>query len=200
MIRKNFLLTVGCSVLMLAVPVIGAAQMGSPPPGVGSHEGVSPTWDKILTADDGDPITGCDSSRFKCVLNNEAVLDLETGLVWDKSPSTQTSTWFIAIQNCSSLKIGGRLGWSLPMVEQLVSLVDRSNDDPAPPTGHPFLNVQSGSYWTATTRADIPTRARFANFDVGGLGTAVKTDSTPNHSWCVRGGQTFDGNTHTTHH
>ena len=196
MIRQNFLLTVGCLVLMLAVPVIGAAQRGGPPPGVGSHEGVLPTWDKILTADDGDPNTGCDSSRFKCVMNDEAVLDLETGLVWEQSPSTGTSTWFLAIQNCNSSIVGGRRGWSLPMLEQLVSLIDPVNTggNPDLPLGHPFLNVQSGSYWTATTRADDSTRARVANFDAGGQGPpALKTSSTPNHSWCVRGGQVFDG-------
>ena len=39
---------------------------------------------------------------------------------------------------------GNRKGWRLPTVEELASLVYL-------PSGHPFINVQSGAYWSSTT-------------------------------------------------
>ena len=55
---------------------------------------------------------------------------------------------------------GGRLGWELPMRNQLASLVDPSNLDLSLPTGHPFQNVQSAGYWSATSTRGVCAVAR----------------------------------------
>ena len=63
-----------------------------------------------------------------------------------------------------------RRGWRLPSVHELASLVDPTNPggDPDLPAGHPFSNVQSSRYWSATTNADNPTNAWFVGFFISG--------------------------------
>jgi hypothetical protein len=65
---------------------------------------------------------------------------------------------FSAQSHCNTLKTGGRLGWRLPTLQELASLVDPSVPFPGPtrPAGHPFSNVQSGNYWSATANAHSP--------------------------------------------
>jgi|SRR5688572_10764866 hypothetical protein len=148
-----------------------------------------PSWDQQLPA----------STRF-IVLSNwkdadfpsggAAVLDRETGLVWQRS-STLHSNWSDAQSNCNGNKTGGRMGWRLPTLQELASLVDRAQSNPTLPSGHPFQNVQSSFYWSATTNAALG--AGFAwgvSFDVGGVN--VLTKSVQNFVWCVRGGQGVD--------
>ena len=77
------------------------------------------------------------------------------------------------------------------MREQLATLVDTSNSDPALPTGHPFLNVQSESYWAATTDANASISAFIVNFS-GGLASFADKD-VDRRAWCARGGQVYDG-------
>jgi hypothetical protein len=163
--------------------------------------GVTQNWDKKLDSTNGDTTggrEGCDSDRFTCLFGDTLVRDNETGLVWDRDPDTGTGVWTSAISGCAQREVGGRKGWSLPMREQLASLVDNDNSDPALPTDHPFLNVQSAFYWSASTTAGNPSVAWFVHFDSG----SVTNDSKDifQHAWCVRGGQSFDGNTHTTLH
>jgi len=172
--------------------------------------GVTQNWDKKLLADDGPP---CNSSRFTCIFPNDthpdgaAVRDNETGLVWERSPNNTIRNWNSAISHCAQRSVGGRKGWSLPMVEQLASLLDSSNSEspPALPTGHPFMTVPGfATYWSATTSSSDPVIAWtlvinnfFGNADVSAQN---KQRSVEEYAWCVRGGQTFDGNTHNTLH
>lgn len=105
----------------------------------------APTWHQILPA----------AQRFVLVMNNnEAVLDKETGLVWEKSPTSNTSAWTAAISYCRGKAVGSRKGWRLPTVEELASLVDTAMSNPALPSGHPFINAQAVGYWSVTTGSD----------------------------------------------
>ena len=64
--------------------------------------------------------------RFRVLseFNNEAVLDRETGLVWERTPSTQAVQWPNARLLCAQKGVGGRGGWRLPAFDELSSLVD----------------------------------------------------------------------------
>jgi hypothetical protein len=105
--------------------------------------------------------------------------------VWEKAPQTATATWTSARLTCTGKTTGGRKGWRLPSVHELASLLDPSVAATLPP-GHPFLNVQSSGYWSASTVADFPADAWSVLFFNGSVNTGVKTDSA--RVWCVRGG------------
>lgn len=127
--------------------------------------------------------------RFKVLkkFNGEAVLDRETRLVWERSPSTSTATWSTARHECAKKEVGGRLGWRLPSFNELASLVDRSKASPSLPEGHPFLNVSPVSlYWTTTFDVIMGTGVVTVKFLDGTVGMVANTE-TNNLVWCVRG-------------
>lgn len=84
--------------------------------------------------------------------NSEAVLDQDTGLLWERSPSTARTDWKAARSSCLNKAIGGRRGWRLPSIVELTSLLDPSVQDSEAmlPAGHPFLNNPAGFYWSAS--------------------------------------------------
>jgi hypothetical protein len=143
-----------------------------------------PSWSQTLSA----------YSRFVVLINMnyEAVLDKETGLVWEKSPSTSTFTWYDAQSHCNGLTTGGRLGWRLPTLQELASLVDPTHVNPPLPIGHPFSSVQTEFYWSATTVDSSPSDAWDMNFYSGTVTKWSKSDKYLMYVWCVRGGQGVD--------
>jgi hypothetical protein len=71
--------------------------------------------------------------------------------------------------------------------------VDPAVAPPGPtlPPGHPFLNVQSDFYWSATSNAEFPTtEALGVAFGNGTVSDNNKTN--PFLTWCVRGGMNAD--------
>jgi Protein of unknown function (DUF1566) len=142
----------------------------------------TPSWDQKLPA----------STRFIVLTNwnNEAVLDRETGLVWETVPSTVGYHWIDASSHCLARNTGGRSGWRLPTMQELMSLVDRSMINPALPSGHPFT-AQLTDYWSATAIDGFTDFARLLNLSSGTLAQTPKSTSLfP--AWCVRGGQGVD--------
>ena len=157
---------------------------------LGDHSGLPPTWDKILPADNPGGPCPSNSSRFTCVMGGAAVRDNETGLVWEQSPSTAAFNWASAQIHCNALTVSNRIGWRLPTLQELASLVDRSQSFPALPAGHPFSNVQPTFYWSATTLATNSSEAWDVTFDRGGVSDGDKGNGV--FFWCVRGGQGVD--------
>jgi hypothetical protein len=150
----------------------------------------TPSWDQTLPA----------STRFIVLsnFNSQAVLDRETGLVWEKSPDATQAPWPGAQFLCLSKNVGGRGGWKLPNIQELRSLVDPATGNPALPAGHPFTNVQSSYYWSATTEVTDPligadaTRARAVNFFGGTVDNPSQAKTVALYFWCVRGGPGVD--------
>jgi hypothetical protein len=138
------------------------------------------SWDKKISG----------STRFKLVLDGEAVLDRETGLVWEKSPIRADKIWKSACTHCYQREVGGRKGWRLPTIEELASLVDISQSNPALPAGHPFTNVESSWYWSSSTYAGASSIAWLVYFRNGGVDAYDKLGG--NYVWCVRGGYGHD--------
>ena len=148
----------------------------------------TPSWDQTLPS----------STRFIVLsnFNSEAVLDRETGLVWERSPVSALGIgWFDAVSACENLIVVNRLGWRLPSLQELTSLVDPTQRNPALPPGNPFEGIASflGSiFWTATTVVTDSTAAKAVDFSAGSITQISKVVPPLPHSGarflCVRGG------------
>jgi len=144
----------------------------------------TPSWDQTLPA----------ATRFVVLSNfgGAAVLDRETGLVWERSLASSVESWDSARFTCANKTVGGRKGWRLPSMPELASLIDPSVAFPGPtiPSGHPFIGVLGFFYWSATTWATSPGHAWILNSNNGILQAGDKTDTSL--VWCVRGGSNAD--------
>ena len=151
----------------------------------------TPSWDQTQPA----------STRFIVLsnFNNQAVLDRETGLVWERSPNF-VHNWYLASNHCIGLTTGGRLGWRLPTIQELASLFDpTATGGPPLPAGHPFVGVPAADltgFWSATPYEFLPIFAFYVtwftspythSFTVVVTGTAARQDAQL-LAWCVRGG------------
>jgi hypothetical protein len=134
------------------------------------------------------------SERFVVLaqFNNQAVLDKETQLVWQRTPFQSLLPYRnSAVDSCTDRSNGGRLGWRLPSLHELASLVDPSAapGSLALPAGHPFIAVPLGvygEYWTATLSND-PTIGYLVRFKGPGF-VLKKAIANPAYMWCVRAG------------
>ena len=143
-----------------------------------------PRWDTQIN----------DTSRFKVLADfgGEAVLDRETGLVWQQSiDPTDKVSWKGALGHCHTSTFGGRAGWRLPAENELATLVDPTVAAPGPvlPAGHPFSNVPTDPtlFWTATADRTDPTEALTMKFVPSYQIEPAKITGLFIY-WCVRGG------------
>lgn len=177
-------LAVGALALGAMTLVANSAQAAS---GNGPYY-ATPSWDQKLPC-----TTTSTCPRFVVLTdwNSEAVLDRNTGLVWEKSPEVGPRTWISAKIECLNRTTGGQMGWRLPSILDLSSLFELSGA-PAPslPPGHPFVSVQS-DYWSGTTDSQNPTAAFFVQSSIGLVTTGDKTNHVAQR-WCVRGGMSLD--------
>jgi len=175
---------------------------GPPGPTMKTLDDVPPVWSQALPA----------SERFVLVLGGVAVLDKETGLVWQRQPWTplaESELWADAFRGCHALLLGGRMGWRLPAVAELSSLLDPATGQAGEflPSGHPFIGIDSlNVYWTSTT-AGAGQRYGFFGGQFIGIGcpgfpacsgsrdyfAQPVNETTAHQTWCVRGGAGTDG-------
>ncbi len=180
--------------LAMFFPVMATAADQSPPtPPILNN--IPPAWSQTLQCD----TTAC--PRFELVMGGVAVLDHETGLVWQRTvAAAPTWTWAGAVNQCNYANTGDRWGWHLPTVEQLLTLnTRRPGGDVAPklPEGHPFIGVSPDPqvfYWTASTYTGAPYSAYRFSFGAAGVIDRLLGDyKWQEHLiWCVRGGQTVN--------
>jgi hypothetical protein len=93
----------------------------------------TPSWDQTLPG----------STRFLILanFNGEAVLDRETGLVWQRSPTSGLFSFATSSEHCLGTNTGNRFGWRLPTINELAGLFDPSAvASPPLPPGHPFTD------------------------------------------------------------
>jgi hypothetical protein len=161
------------SMLIAIIALIGCASLALADPGT--------TWDRQIH----------DPSRFTTLnqFGNTAVLDNETGRVWERAPSTETFDWFAAHDHCNDLAVpvrgNGRKGWRLPAIQELMSLFDP--DVPGLPADNPFIGVGVTGYWSASNDPRFLSEAQVTTFVEGVLLSRDKFLGF--RAWCVRGGQ-----------
>ena len=127
---------------------------------------------------------------------NGTVTDNKTGLVWLRDASAVgCMTWQDAMGACAALASGqhgltdgSQAGdWRLPDIDELCSLIDRSQVDPALPKGNPFSGVQSNYYWSSTSYVNFPS---FAWYVFPGSGfVSVNGKTSTYYVWPVRIGR-----------
>jgi len=155
---------------------------------------VTTSWDRTLPV----PARFIVLSNF----NGQAVLDRETGLVWERSPESTRRNLRQAASACHNKAVGGRKGWRLPSITELSSLVDPGQAGPALPAGHPFTNVQFNVpifqvvYWSSSSFPEevggglslftATAATEILSFRDGAVGVASSQASSL-LAWCVRG-------------
>lgn len=152
-------------------------------------DGLHPAWSQVIPDSE---------ARFHLVLCDPAdpascagVLDNETGLVWERAPENAGggTSWGLTVDNCfQGFGSGGiRKGWRTPRIEELASLIDRTQNPPVP-ADFPGVIITDVFYWSITTSVSgLPgDRAYALSFDTGATASLLKTDSAL--SLCVRGG------------
>jgi hypothetical protein len=152
-----------------------------------------PSWNQTLSG----------KARFVLVMpiddfGRQAVLDRETGLVWQRTPAEARAFEFLEARRlCRTENTGGRQGWRLPSVEELSSLLDLSpaSSDPGLPGGHPFdLREITPVFWSASVDDYDAVGHAYAVTFVGEQpdtvpGVRVFPKNFHLRAWCVRGGQ-----------
>jgi hypothetical protein len=121
-------------------------------------------------------------------VTDDVVFDKETGLTWERSPAPDKRPWDNAILYSYAKAIAGRKGWRLPAIEELLSLVDPTQNNPTLPVGHPFINVKTDYYYSSSTlgMTALPTYAWGYNFGDASTSNCLKTAEL--YVWLVRGG------------
>jgi len=155
----------------------------------------TPAWDQKLQCD---TLASCPRFIVLANWNSDAVLDRETGLVWERTPGAGTRSRFNAVIYCQERKTGGRMGWRLPKAEELFTVIEPSAIPnplatsippvPALPAGHPFVNAgatfMSGSVLGAPFTA---TDGGFISVSIElGIIQTFSSNFTGYRTWCVR--------------
>ncbi|HSN77061.1 MAG TPA: DUF1566 domain-containing protein [Anaerolineae bacterium] len=140
----------------------------------------TPAWTGVRFTDNGDG----------------TVTDNLTALIWLKNANCfGARNWANALSDANALASGscglsdGSIagGWRLPNANELHSLIDLAQSDPALPAGHPFTGVQLNLYWTSTTVDYQPAGVVVVAMSNGAPIGAVKGGFL--YVWPVRGGQ-----------
>ena len=178
-----------CERLVVMSPRVAQAQTVA----VGPYY-ATPSWDQTIPA----------GQRFVVLsnFNNQAILDRETGLVWQKSPVAlqpveggSAFTYDLAWQSCNFPNGTPRFGWRIPTLPEFLSLLDATLLGPAPvsnllPTPNPF-NIPASAlvsgFWTSTT---VPGGPHWVTGLDGGIG--YDSDDAAHGVLCVRGGSRTD--------
>jgi hypothetical protein len=157
-----------------------------------------PSWDQTISCLS---LSNCPRFIVLANMNNEAVLDRETGLVWQRTPilTLNSDNHGVASINCSLATTGGRQGWRLPRLDELMTLADATNSQSFQlhlPPGHPFMGLTfNQTFWAAdSVPAGLSPGGMYVFFDPQNSPGAYLNTLSGNSftrvgvkAWCVRG-------------
>ena len=130
----------------------------------------------------------CTAQSFSSTSN--VVVDDNTGLTWEKSPSSSTYAWTNRNKHCSELNssnFGGISNWRVPSPLELLTIINNGTFNPA--TNSNFTGMPAdGTFWTSKDSGD---NGRNFNPYYGNLGYAVKSDT--KQILCVSGNEMTKG-------
>ena len=110
------------------------------------------------TGQDGEYQVGVEIPCSRFGLEGQVVFDNLTGLTWTRDANINTfpMSWkegFAFLHELNKDNYGGYSDWRMPNRRELRSLLHMETMNPVLPSGHPFINVFHGWYWTSTTAA-----------------------------------------------
>ncbi len=127
------------------------------------------------------------------------VTDNVTGLIWLQDANcggqlSMTNSLIFAnglASGSCGLTDGSSAGdWRLPNANELHSLIDRTQSNPALPSSHPFTNVRSTNhYWSSTGWPGMPTYGALIYMGTGSVTNSLRWNGNQTYAWPVRGGQ-----------
>ena len=112
------------------------------------------------------------------------VTDNKTGLIWQKTIPSDSSSFVNALIYCKDLEYAGYSDWRLPNRNELVSLVNYKKYNPA----SNFPNMPSEKFWTSSAEGSYD--GLYVDFNDGQISTRALTGTRSNllRVRCVRGG------------
>ena len=124
-----------------------------------------PAADKEFYGQDAQYTEKCTAQSFSSTTN--VVIDNNSGLTWEKSPSSSTYTWADRAAHCDELNssnYGGKSNWRVPNPLEFLTIVDNSRYNPA--TDSNFKNMPtevSDFLWTSREYGGDTSSARAFN-------------------------------------
>jgi len=121
------------------------------------------------------------------VVNNDGTItDIDTGLMWQVQVSDIKKNWKDALSYCENLVYAEYSDWRLPDREELRSIVNYSNKNPA--IFEQFNDTMLEYYWSSTTNANYASSAWGIDFKYGD-DSYSRHKSSEYYVRAVRGGQ-----------
>src|SRR3972149_10444596 len=89
------------------------------------HKPIWGIYDQVFVDWPDNPRFAVNDNGTPSDVNDDTVLDKETGLVWERNPYSIPQSWYAAHYICiAETYYSGRGGWRLPTIQELASLVD----------------------------------------------------------------------------
>lgn len=116
------------------------------------HDGVSATNDvRCARGPAGTASQAIPPTRY--TIGSGIVHDIKTGLTWQQSASAQTFAWADAKGYCANLGASAAVGWRLPTVKELLTIVDVTDATVPTIDCAVFPDAPAGDLWSATPLA-----------------------------------------------
>jgi hypothetical protein len=115
--------------------------------------------------------------------NQQAVVDKETGLIWERDPNQNGNLpWAQARQVCLNKSVHHKKGWRLHSITELTGVWDPFIVQPA----SPFIGICCKTFWSSTVDASAPTTQAWTMDTANGF-TRITPLSDNMGIWCVKG-------------
>jgi hypothetical protein len=100
-------------------------------------------------------------------LKADEVRDVATGLIWQRKPPAKPLQFEAAGAYCGSLKLGGKKGWRIPTLPELLTLIDERALTSPMVDRAAFPETPGEPFWSSSKFGNGPDRAWYVRFDQG---------------------------------
>lgn len=142
-----------------------------------SREIVCTARDRSFYGQDAHYVINPPSYQVKSINGHEVVIDLITGLMWQRYDDGIRRTWKEAVYYCQDLGLAGYSDWRLPTKKELQTILNYGCFSPVLDTAiFPYPHSADDCYWSSTTRAFLALSAWKVCFWDSQVKMTVKSD------------------------